>query len=71
MGKVIRYDTVTKLGWSVDSRTHGIVNVIEALLAKDYDWSDEEKQDGEEKQKLAVPLMIEETDCVVSVTFTG
>src|SRR5271154_3901893 len=32
LGKVAIYDTVTRLGWSVDIRTHGIKVMIEKLL---------------------------------------
>jgi len=31
-GKVILYDTVGELGWSVDIRTHSIAQVIERIL---------------------------------------
>ncbi|THH26746.1 hypothetical protein EUX98_g7438 [Antrodiella citrinella] len=58
LGKVIRYDTVTKLGWSVSTNSHSIMVVIDSLLSKDYDWSDGA---GE---KRAVPMAIEEDDCV-------
>lgn len=40
LGKVIRYDTVTHLKWSVDVRTHSIVQIIERLLSED--WTQEE-----------------------------
>ncbi|KAH8100359.1 Alpha/Beta hydrolase protein [Cristinia sonorae] len=67
LGKVIRYDTVSKLGWSVSSRTHGILYVIEDLLSKDYDWSDDEGgESGEERHKLEVPRFTEENECTVS-----
>jgi hypothetical protein len=56
---VIRYDTVSKLGWSASSRTHGIKVVIEKLLADDW----EPGEDGAEGQE--VPAMVEEDDCVV------
>ena len=58
LGKVIRYDTVTQLGWSVDVRTHSIVQIIERLL-KD-DWV-EEGQEGR-----TVPEAKADEDCVVS-----
>ncbi|CCO30398.1 Putative lipase ATG15 [Rhizoctonia solani AG-1 IB] len=38
LGQSIIYDTVTELHWSVDIRTHGIVVIIEQLLAAD--WSE-------------------------------
>lgn len=55
MGKVIRYDTVSKLGWSVDIRTHGIAVIAEKLLAADWEGAE---QGG-------VPGYYEEEDCVV------
>ncbi|KAI0067284.1 alpha/beta-hydrolase [Artomyces pyxidatus] len=33
LGKVIRYDTVSNLSWSVNFRTHSIVRVIEDILS--------------------------------------
>ena len=64
LGKVIRYDTVTQLGWSVNVRTHSIVQIIERLL-KD-DWV-EEGQEGR-----TVPEAKADEGCVVSsvLTFT-
>jgi len=56
LGKVLRYDTVSKFGWSVDIRTHGIKVIVERLLSAD--WND----DGEKTR--AVPDLIEEEDCV-------
>ena len=38
LGQVILYDTVAKLDWSVDVRTHGIKVVVDRLLADDSDW---------------------------------
>lgn len=35
-GKTIRYDTVGRLGWSVDIRTHPIHVVVEQLLKEDW-----------------------------------
>ena len=57
MGQVIRYDTVSQLGWSVDIRTHGIAVIIEKLLAEDWEGSG----DG------GVPEYYEEADCMVSI----
>ena len=68
LGKVIRYDTVTRLGWSVDSRSHGIDAVIDRVIGGDYDWSNDTAKDDEPKQKREVPEPIEETDCIVSMT---
>ncbi|KIJ63381.1 hypothetical protein HYDPIDRAFT_41212 [Hydnomerulius pinastri MD-312] len=41
LGKVSLYDTVTKLGWSVDIRTHPIRNIIERLLGEELEWGEE------------------------------
>lgn len=40
-GQVILYDTVQKLGWSVNIRNHLIKNVVDRLLADDGDWKPE------------------------------
>lgn len=56
MGKTIFYDTVSNLGWSVDVRTHGIVNVIDKILSSPWPPSVEEGRE--------VPLAITEDDCV-------
>lgn len=61
---MIRYDTVSKLGWSVDIRTHGIRVVIEKLLSTDWDEGDND-DDGKSGNSRAVPGMIDEEDCVV------
>lgn len=54
LGKVILYDTVTKLGWSVNVANHAIKVVIENLLHDDWD-----KENG-----LEVPIVGDEEDCV-------
>ncbi|KAL6301362.1 alpha/beta-hydrolase [Sparassis latifolia] len=36
LGQSIVYDTVSNLSWSVDIRTHGIVNVIDNVLSKPW-----------------------------------
>jgi hypothetical protein len=51
LGKTILYDTVSKLGWSVDPRTHGIAVIVERLLAQHWEGG--------------VPEPVEESDCVV------
>lgn len=56
LGKVIRYDTVTHLGWSVDIRTHSIVQIIDRLLSED--WA----QEGLEGR--TVPEAKADEDCV-------
>jgi lipase ATG15 len=60
-GQTILYDTVSELGWSIDIRTHGIVQVIEHILKSDWDatsksldaqtfpWGRKKPSDGEEE----------------------
>ncbi|KAI0342675.1 alpha/beta-hydrolase [Trametopsis cervina] len=55
LGKSIVYDTVTNLSWTVDIRTHGIVNVIDNLLNKTWAPSEEVGRQ--------VPIAEEEQDC--------
>lgn len=57
-GKSIVYDTVSNLSWSVDIRKHGIVNVIEEILGKPW-------QPSEDVGRSVPPAAVEE-DCVVS-----
>ncbi|TFK45946.1 alpha/beta-hydrolase [Heliocybe sulcata] len=52
LGKVRKYDTVTKHGWAVDIRTHGIRVIVERLLAEDW-------EEGRE-----VPELTDEEDCI-------
>ena len=59
LGKSIVYDTVSNSSWSVDIRTHGIVNVIERLLAIPWPPSVEIGRE--------VPEAVAQTDCVVSI----
>jgi hypothetical protein len=40
-GQVIRYDTVQKLGWSVDIRNHPIKIVLDRILSEDAEWKPE------------------------------
>ncbi|KAI6107340.1 Alpha/Beta hydrolase protein [Pisolithus croceorrhizus] len=47
LGQVALYDVVSKLGWSVDIRTHSIVNIIERLLAEELEWDDEPLEDDD------------------------
>ncbi|TDL27412.1 alpha/beta-hydrolase [Rickenella mellea] len=54
LGKSIVYDTVTKLGWSVDVRKHVIREVITKVLEEEGEW-----EEGRE-----VPIAREETDCI-------
>ncbi|KAH9927261.1 alpha/beta-hydrolase [Fomitopsis serialis] len=62
LGKVVRYDTVSELGWAVDIRTHGIRVIVEKLLASDWGGGG----DGDDKNGThkAVPDLIDEEDCI-------
>ncbi|KAG9002703.1 putative lipase atg15 [Tulasnella sp. JGI-2019a] len=51
-GKTILYDTVSKLNWGADIRTHRIGVIIDQLLAKDWE------------EGLPVPKAEPEDDCV-------
>ncbi|KAF8635613.1 hypothetical protein AX15_000253 [Amanita polypyramis BW_CC] len=53
LGKSIIFDTVGKLGWSVDIRTHPIKAAIERVLSQD--WNSENNR--------AVPAPKQEDDC--------
>lgn len=55
LGKSIVYDTVSNLSWAVDIRTHGIVNVVEKLLAEPWLPSEEIGRE--------VPEAASEDDC--------
>ena len=59
LGKSIVYDTVSNCSWTVDIRTHTIVNVIEKLLASPWPPA---MDVGRE-----VPEAVAEDDCVVSL----
>jgi hypothetical protein len=54
LGQVILYDTVQKLKWSVDSRTHGIKVVVDKILADDSEWNTKKDEEirGDETQGL-------------------
>lgn len=41
LGKVALYDTVSKLKWGVDIRTHSIKEIVERLLSQELEWADE------------------------------
>jgi lipase ATG15 len=51
-GKTILYDTVTVKGWSVDIRTHSIVQIINKVLADPWPVADEP---GDEPDKPNEP----------------
>ncbi|KAG2145370.1 alpha/beta-hydrolase [Suillus bovinus] len=55
-GKSIVYDTVSNLSWAVDIRKHGIVNVIEEILGKAWQPSEDVGRE--------VPPAAAEEDCV-------
>ncbi|KAG0702953.1 alpha/beta-hydrolase [Suillus ampliporus] len=55
-GKSIVYDTVSNLSWSVDIRKHGIVSVIDEILGKPWQPSEDVGR--------SVPLAVVEEDCV-------
>ncbi|KAL1947152.1 hypothetical protein VTO73DRAFT_14113 [Trametes versicolor] len=58
LGRVIRYDAVSKLGWSANVVHHGIQALIDGILSKeDLDW-------GEEGAPRSVPAFSSEEDCV-------
>lgn len=61
LGQVIRYDTVSKLGWSANIIHHGIQALIDGVLSKeDLNW-------GEDGEARLVPALTTEEDCVVRV----
>lgn len=62
LGKSIVFDTVSNASWTVDIRSHGIVNVIERLLAEPWPPSVEVGRE--------VPEAKAEDDCVVSLIYS-
>ncbi|SCV74212.1 BQ2448_6644 [Microbotryum intermedium] len=50
-GESIVYDTVGRLGWSVDIRTHSIKPVIEKVLIPDWGVTEEQRKKEEEERK--------------------
>ncbi|TFK82582.1 alpha/beta-hydrolase [Polyporus arcularius HHB13444] len=59
LGQVIRYDTVTKLGWSANVIHHGIQALIDGVLSRDdIDWGDSVGKNQ------TVPALTTEEDCV-------
>ncbi|KDQ59869.1 hypothetical protein JAAARDRAFT_175419 [Jaapia argillacea MUCL 33604] len=58
LGQVISYDTVSKLNWTVDLRTHSIKVVIDTILAEDW----EPGVDGKEGRQVPEPVF--EDDCI-------
>ena len=51
LGQVVLYDTVRKLGWSVDIRNHGIKVIVDKLLADDSQWR---SKDAETQEVLSM-----------------
>ena len=66
LGNVLKYDTVSKWGWSVDVRNHGITVIVDKLLSADWEEEDEGSGDNGADRKRNVPKMTDEGDCVVS-----
>ncbi|SCZ98891.1 BZ3500_MvSof-1268-A1-R1_Chr3-1g05688 [Microbotryum saponariae] len=50
-GESIVYDTVGRLGWSVDIRTHSIKPVIEKVLIPEWGVTEEQRKKEEEERK--------------------
>ncbi|KAH9952107.1 alpha/beta-hydrolase [Amylocystis lapponica] len=61
LGKSVVYDTVGKLGWRVDLRTHTIKNVIANVVEADVEGGWAVGADGTARD---VPAASEEVDCV-------
>ncbi len=59
LGKSVIFDTIGKMGWSADIRTHPIKTVIERILNQDWDL----------ENNLAIPVAKQEDDCQVSGTW--
>ncbi|KIK59782.1 hypothetical protein GYMLUDRAFT_201286 [Collybiopsis luxurians FD-317 M1] len=65
LGRSIVFDTVGRLGWKVDVRTHPIREVVERVLEGDVKWVDGEKHsNGKRRSRREVPEAREEVDCV-------
>lgn len=72
------FDTVGRLGWSVDVRHHVIKEVVTKVLGADIWWGDEDlvkdggvhqEGDKEKKKKRNVPKAIIEEGCIVRPIF--
>lgn len=63
LGKSIIFDTVGKLGWSVDVRHHVIKEVVLNVLGTEVWWGDEDEDGGGDK--INVPKAIIEEGCIV------
>ncbi|OCH93397.1 alpha/beta-hydrolase [Obba rivulosa] len=61
LGKSVVYDTVGKLGWNVDVRTHTIKNVIMNVIEAKVKGGWEDDENGVHRD---VPAAREEEDCV-------
>lgn len=60
LGQIIKYDTVSKMNWAVDARTHSIRRVIEGVLSEDW----EPPNEGNPGRQ--VPPISDEEGCIVS-----
>ncbi|KAF8912078.1 Alpha/Beta hydrolase protein [Gymnopilus junonius] len=49
LGQSIVFDTVNKLGWSVDVRKHPIKEVVTKVLEGEIDWDEEDEKDEDEE----------------------
>ncbi|KAF7327071.1 Alpha/beta-hydrolase [Mycena kentingensis (nom. inval.)] len=63
LGQRVLYDTVTKRGWSVDSRQHGIQFIIDSVLNEDWELG-EVGLDGVRRGGREVPDVDVQEDCV-------
>ena len=78
LGQSVIFDTVGRLGWSVDVRHHVIKEVVTKVLGADIWWGDEDlvkdggvhqEGDKEKKKKRNVPKAIIEEGCIVRPIF--
>ena len=60
LGRTVRYDTISTLGWSSNVVNHGIAALIDGVLSRnDTDWAGSGVNGS-------VPVAAPEDDCVVS-----
>ena len=60
LGNIIKYDTVGKMKWTIDLRTHSIRTVVEQILIADWE------PPSEDSPGRQVPELGNEDDCIVS-----
>ena len=46
---------MTKFNWTVDVRTHSILQIVERLLSEDFDWADEPPPDDKSVARMSWP----------------